>query len=212
MRIILIAAFLFSPAIAIAEETVPIPKKRPKVLSVSPEYIEQLKNRERTSTSSPSSELFIDVAVISEKLSNIEPATGKSEERISRKIEAIPRPLRKPISTQNEPKEQRLVSFTLTPEEIELNENIKLFLENHALDIFKQDFKTRLDIQAYASSQNNSENSSSRLALARALEIRKFLLTKNIDPSRIKLTPKGLSNKNSDRIDLVFIDDNNNKF
>lgn len=205
MRIILIAAFLLPSALARAEDAIPVPKKRPNILSVSPTYIEELKNRGRKSIASPVSELENDTEtdIAPEQLSGLKPEAGQTEE--------IPLPKQKP-EYSNDPdqstQEQRLVSFSLLPQAIKLDKNLQSFLENHALDVFKNNLNIRLDIKAYATSDNISQSSDIRIALARALEVRKFLISHNIEPSRIKLSPLGndQNNKSDDRIDLVFID------
>lgn len=212
MRFILIAAFLFTPFLAQANEIIPIPKKRPKILSVSPAYIEELINRDRVPVRKPSAELFIDTTNIEEELEQIKPEAGNAAKEV--KASYVPIPRHKPVFETPEIPEQRLVSFLLPPKEIRLDKNLKSFLTNHALDIFRNNQNTRLDIQAYASSEDQSQNSSARIALARALEVRKFLLANNIEPNRITLSPLAGKKeyKNSDRIDLVFIEAKSENF
>lgn len=212
MRTILIAALLFFPAIASAEETVPIPQKRPKVLSVSPEYIEQLKNRDQVKITAPIAEMFIDLTY-PEALANIEPASGVETYEKNIELASIPIPGYKPKKPKTKTAE-RLVSFSLPPQEIDLNLNLETFLKTHALDWFKQNSNLKLDIQAYATTPENTQSSNTRIALARALEVRKFLLANNIEPSRLKLTPIGQDQNNApnDRIDLVFIDISEEKY
>lgn len=242
MRKLIIVAILFSPTVSYAEEIIPIPKKRPAILSVSPAYIEELKNRGKTPPSNPEPELYFD------DIENIEPSAGKvslsDEAKENQKIdiitllehqtnssipkpsetehitkvslEKIPVPKRKPVfetilKKQDNNTEHRLVSFSLHPQQIKLNQNLESFLKNHALDLFSNNKNLKLDIQAYATSKEDTQNASIRIALARALEVRKFLLTNNIEPSRIKLSPLGQNENNNsdDRIDLVFIDISN---
>lgn len=208
MRILLIAAFLIPSSLALAEETIPIPKKRPKILSVSPAYIEELKNRGKTSVDVPSPEMLIEANKTESILSELAPTAGNQEN--------IPVPLQKPISEadkeateQNkQTSEQRLVSFSLPPQTIKLDKNLKSFLTNHVLNLFKNNTALKLDIQAYATSSEQEQSSDVRIALARALEVRKFLIANNIKPNRIKLSPLGQDHNNNsdDRIDLVFID------
>lgn len=237
-RLILIAALLFPTSVSFAEDTdtVPIPKKRPAVLSVSPAYIEELRNREKSSSLVPMPEMYIDT------VSQIEPSAGtvvptEFEDQIkdltSTEVLAlleheeallfekvydpetnIPIPGRKPgisepITTEIEDEaEKRLVSFSLQPQQIKLDENLESFLQNHALDLFSRNQDLKLDIQAYATAEESHASADVRIALARALEVRKFLMQNNIAPSRIKLSPLGhdKKNNNDDRIDLVFID------
>ncbi len=207
MRIIILVALLLSPCLAQAEETVPVPKKRPKVLSVSPEYIKQLKNRNNAKKAAPNAEMYIDLTN-SEILTRIKPESGQATIlKQETEIDSIPVPGYKPQKEQ-ENKEQRLVSFSLPPQKIDLDKNLENFLETHALELFKKNKNLKLDIQAYATTSESTQNANIRIALARALEVRKFLLTNNIEPNRLKLSPIGQdkNNNTSDRIDLVFID------
>ena len=65
-----------------------------------------------------------------------------------------------------------------------------------------------MQIHAYATPVDNTEYSDVRLSLARALEVRSFLIKHDVDPTRLKLSPLGADDKNNsdDRIDLVFIE------
>ncbi len=116
--------------------------------------------------------------------------------------------VRQPISTPSQKgNEKALVSFTLDSKQILLDPNLKTFLLDHALKQFKSDPDLRLEIHAYASTESGQEFSDVRRSLARALEVRSFLLEQNIDPSRLKITPMGQDSDNTtdDRIDLLFI-------
>lgn len=102
--------------------------------------------------------------------------------------------------------ETTLVSFALKPNQVSLDENLHYFLEKHALDILNQDKNLTIHINAYAPAIEGEEYSDVRLSLARALEVRSFLIKRNIDASRLKLTPIGHAPKSGtkDRIDLIF--------
>ncbi len=111
------------------------------------------------------------------------------------------------INSSEKEREKALVSFTLDPKQVSLDKNLKSFLLTHAVKQFKSDPDLRLEIHAYASAEDNQEYSDVRRSLARALEVRSFLLEHNIDPSRLKITPMGHDSDSavSDRIDLLFI-------
>ncbi len=253
------------------QETIPIPRKRPNILSVSPAYIEYLKNRDApkkeyyefdVSTIEPAAgEEFFDPTIQDEDdielkkeqirdvssldvLKMLEDPQGTQEPEIvpppmpnqkyasinetiydEQPQEFIPIPAHKPGSIsqlqnayiqdeilQEEPKiqpvETRLVSFTLPPEEVKLDKNLEKFLKDHALNLFQENRNLKLDIQAFASTSNEQEYSDVRISLARALEVRRYLLDHNVEPSRLKLSPRGEDKENNtdDRIDLVFID------
>lgn len=103
--------------------------------------------------------------------------------------------------------EQSVVSFMLEDEQIYLSENLKIFLNEYALKMFNENSNLVMDIQAYAPLLDGQEYSDVRVSLARALEVRSYLLAHNISPSRLKISPMG-RDKISDvhnRIDLVFL-------
>lgn len=206
---------LISPLAAIAEETIPIPPRRPDVLSVSPAYIEELRNRENHLDvySPPSNDTFIN--------ENLEREITKIDRtelfRILEPSNALaafaPTPAHKPSLNTIEPASQEdspettLVSFTLKPKQITLDKNLHYFLEKHALRILNEDKNLEIHIHAYATPIPGEAYSDVRLSLARALEVRSFLIDKNIKASRLKLTPVGhdKDDGSNDRIDLVFI-------
>lgn|GEM_PF-2349612 len=111
------------------------------------------------------------------------------------------------VDSSQRDSEKALVSFTLDPDQVSLDPNLKNFLSEHAVKQFKDDPNLRLEIQAYASTEDEQAYSDVRRSLARALEVRSFLLEQNIDPSRLKITPMGqdVDNVTDDRIDLLFI-------
>ncbi len=212
---------------------VPTPPKRPDVMSVSPAYIEYLKNKTKgiEYTPSPSAkseekeksqpQKQRDTVIGSQAaLKNID-ANGVLSVLSGNKIllQTPPLPKRKPITLSSakhmnglnthagtEP-ETTLVSFTIEPGKIQINEDIEGFLENHALRLFNDNKSMTMQIHAYATPVDNAEYSDVRLSLARALEVRSFLIKHDIDPTRLKLSPMGVDNKNNsdDRIDLLFI-------
>lgn len=247
-----------------AEDTgdIPIPPHRPKVVNVSPSYVEYLKKRalngQDTVSDSKASMPFISVDPIeavpveehedeviktssSESLPRInlddkgnsaadvdraailkilESGSAKRQPPKIISFEDVPVPSRKPafkaasvqVSEAEEISEQEdvettLVSFTLPPEQVELNPELEDFLAHYALKVFRETPSVKMEIQAYATKINNQEYSDVRLSLARALEVRTFLINQNIAPSRLKITPMGRDTENAadDRIDLIFI-------
>lgn len=117
------------------------------------------------------------------------------------------RPVFIPEAVEEKESEKALVSFTLEPNQLSLDPALKDFLLEHAVEMFKNDPDLRLEIHAYAGRQNDQAYSDVRRSLARALEVRSFLLEQNIDPSRLKLTPLGQDAEevSDNRIDLLFI-------
>ena len=186
------------PAQKIAKQDIPIPEHKPNYSSNS------VAQRIEDFSDNPSSV----------KMSEIAPATGettidrsdvaKSELENQKDIDAVRQPITSSKTTGNE---TALVSFTLEPEQVSLDTAMKNFLLEHAVKMFKDDPGLRMEIHAYASVEEGQTYSDVRRSLARALEVRSFLLEQNIDPSRLKLTPLGQDNNNTtdNRIDLLFI-------
>ncbi len=154
----------------------------------------------------------------SERLNAIEPAAASNASNY------IPIPQKKPGSKESKPvtrliksveKEKKkdsgaaIVSFALQPDQVKLDYDLQSFLSDHALEIFKRDSQIKLDIQAYAKTENGDQSSNVRLSLARALEVRKYLMKQGVSPSRLKLSAIGSDKHgtNSNRIDLVFAKD-----
>ena len=213
---------------------VPIPPKRPDVMSVSPAYIEYLRNKSNNKT--PSSQ---NNEAGEPDYNQAPPPTQPVKKSIDSKTaikninsnevlaaiegnsnETHTTPSRKPLvvseaQSMNEIKTQAgqepettLVSFAIEPGEIHINQDVESFLKNHALRLFKNNKNMSMQIHAYATPVDNTEYSDIRLSLARALEVRSFLIKHDVDPTRLKLSPMGADNKNNsdDRIDLVFIE------
>ncbi|MGH1455356.1 MAG: OmpA family protein [Alphaproteobacteria bacterium] len=221
-----LSAILSSSSFAETVDGIPIPPKRPDVMSASPAYIDYLNNRE-------SGDEYLDDEPIEseEKINNELDLPLESETAIKNMdtndilavidnvVKTIPNPPKKPfniaqantlndVQTQaGDEDETTLVSFALEPGEIHINQNIEEFLKNHALKLFNENKNLTMNIHAYATSIDNSSHSDVRLSLARALEVRSFLIKQNVNPSRLKLSPLGkdAQNTSDDRIDLVFI-------
>lgn len=209
MAFLLLAVVIVTNPIPVcaSAKAVPIPPKRPDVMSASPAYIRELMGQ--------GDDLFLDENFYEEEfeaqmedfsdnpssveLTFIEPevAGTYSDTPVRQQI----------IQSQNNEREKALVSFTLTPEQISLDPNLSGFLLEHAVGMIKNDPEVRLEIHAYASKEKRQQYSDVRRSLARALEVRSFLLEQNIDPSRLKIMPMGqdIDNTIDDRIDLLFI-------
>ena len=182
---------------------VPIPPKRPDVMSVSPAYIEYLKNKSKNKTPSsqnneagepdynqapppsPPIKKPIDSKTAIKNINSNEVLAAI--EGNSNKI-ATTTPSRKPLvvseaQNMNEIKTQAgqepettLVSFAIKPGEIHINQDVENFLKNHALRLFRNNKNMSMQIHAYATPVDNTEYSDVRLSLARALEVRSFLI------------------------------------
>lgn len=125
----------------------------------------------------------------------------------------IPVPSRKPIVKPAEtPKdkkvssEARLISFALKSDQIDLDPSLEQFLLDHVVKLSQNNPTLNIEIQAYATPEDEQEHSDMRRSLARGLEVRRFLLSNDISPSRLTLSAMGQdkSNKSDNRIDLLF--------
>ncbi len=102
--------------------------------------------------------------------------------------------------------ETSLISFAMLPLQVELDDNLNSFLKDYAMKKFKQEPKATMLIQSYASSKEDDKYQEVRISLARALEIRQFLMDNGISPKQIEIqamTDKDNS-ENADRIDILF--------
>ncbi|PCI56768.1 MAG: hypothetical protein COB36_00375 [Alphaproteobacteria bacterium] len=205
---------LIAPLTAFAEESIPIPPRRPDVLSVSPAYIEELRNRAKNPDvyRPASQDTFINENLEREIAQIDRTELFRILEPNHRLATLAPTPPHKPSlnaiepAAQDDGPETTLVSFTLNPKQITLDKNLRYFLEKHALRILNEDKNLEIHIHAYATPIAGEAYSDVRLSLARALEIRSFLIDKKIEASRLKLTPVGHDKENgsNDRIDLIF--------
>ncbi len=203
-------------AFASDDFTPPIPPKRPKVMSASPAFIESLKLRAKNESPIGVSISEDDVVDLSAQdvLAAISPSSSDPLEILDVPIPAVKPQYAQNLSVLDDQLEgaeggrgnARLVSFAINAGQTDLDQNLEYFLENHALDMLEQDRNVGIEVQAYSSAQDNSGHSDMRLSLARALEVRKFLINHQVDASRIKLTPLGTDavTKSTDRIDLLF--------
>lgn len=205
----------------------PIPPKRPAVMNVSPAYVEYLKNRNEKKEISQEEIDYLEAQ--NQPLSPQEKDIDINDINAQETLKAIqkqrrwspPVPRHKPTriaraeglndieslaGEESAGAEETIVSFEIKPGEIRISESIQGFLETHALRLLTENPATILHIHAYATSTDNTRHSDVRLSLARALEIRGYLIDKNISPTRLKLSPLGSdkAGTNHDRIDLVF--------
>ncbi len=221
--LLLIAMSLLSKASFAEGDEIPIPPKRPAVLNVSPAYIEELRNRGRKKNSliPLPGEIISDNSDKNKNNSKSIKHTAPAEVVIAVKTKKappsyIPTPRHKPIRSidvESARNETTLVSFSLMPEQSTLDDNLKIFLKTRAIDRFNENENLKMEIHAYATAIKGQPNSDVRIALARALKVRSFLIDNEVSPHRLKLIPmeagninKPPSNETLDRIDLVFIE------
>lgn len=227
-----VLSLLFSSAFLINSiayaEVPPVPKPRPKIVHVSPEYIKKLikdrqielkpvaevqeeKQSENKSTAPEIKEEIIvkenvAVPVDAHKLGgDTIKDTTKQEvlEILDQKKSNVPKPQKKPVPVDDE---QTTISFALKSKDIALSDDIVTFLRDHTLRLLSENPDMALDINAYATPIDNEKNSAIRVSLARSLEVRKWLMENGVSPSRLKLnTNREQSDiESDDRIDLIL--------
>ncbi len=205
--------------ISIAEETIPIPPIRPDVMNVSPAYIKELKNRGKQQ-----SLLTLPFTGENEREdqgdNQDEELDVSSDKKTVTAKNIVPVPTHKPLFNNIEPSsrsnnnsdieqnETTLISFSLMPEQIALDENLEIFLKTRAIKLFNENKNLKMEIHAYAAAIKGEPHSDARISLARALKVRSFLINNDVAPNRLKLSTVGEKNSDSnpDRIDLIFID------
>jgi len=199
---------------ATAKNNIPSPPKRPDIVNVPKSYIERLKSRSINKDGSIHEQTDL-INLTNQEMFNLLEKKSTPPKVTIKNIYKTPIPKKKPsidsdLSNQSvsHEEDQTIISFIMEPKKVQINENMTSFLKEYALDILNTNQNTKMQIHSYAKPMDNKEFSDVRLALARALEVRKFMIKNNIDPSRIKLTPMGKDqiNDSDDRIDLLFID------
>lgn len=195
---LLVTVMAMMPVLSKAETNTPIPQKRPEKLNVFPAYIKQLMERQKKNN-----------------------AIDKHEQRPKENTELdTPLPMHKPekrpdeqnVIIKQQPKTEiqnnnaAIVSFNLKPDQVVLDYDLQTFLSEHAMKILERSDTIKLDIQAFAKMDGGNKNSDVRLSLARALEVRKYLMKQGVSPSRLKISAMGRdeTETNSNRIDLIF--------
>ena len=194
------------PSTSFARGSVPIPKRRPDVLSVSPAYIKELMSRKDVVTPKE----------VTNKNSHIETQPDPTTETRHGNVEifsgdnnGLPPSFMEPSAGTDieKPVETTLVSFALDAGQTNLDTNIKYFLKEKAIDLFKNNENLKMEIHAFATAIDGQEDSDVRISLARALEVRSFLIAHDIKPDRLALSPMKQDNIGSaDRIDLIFLE------
>lgn len=209
----------------------PIPPERPAKLHASKAYIkslsEQLKQRDNETAIAPQ-QIIVDNSVIENNnqpdqpvalqsipLSQAEQMTlpFDSQDMQLLLVDPSPEEIVKALESFEENAQEAeksrlttLISFSMPKSELTLDDNLKSFLKDHALRMLKNDDHLLLEIQSHATAPVGKDEDKSRIALARALETRQFLMDNKINPKRVKIRPLPQSSKEDpdDRIDLIF--------
>lgn len=98
------------------------------------------------------------------------------------------------------------VSLGFLPGVSKLTDEIKTALKTDLVDLIKKGKDLRVEIQAFATPDKKDANSARHMSLARALEIRSFLIENKIDAEKIDIRPLGSDTKTKplDRVDIII--------
>ncbi len=110
-----------------------------------------------------------------------------------------------PISAP--PSGMHITSIGYIGDDIRLNDIVKKSLVDQYIPKIQKNLQNkRITIYAYASSEKRSERDTMRLSLSRALQLRSFLITSDIDPALIDMKPMGDQAEDGfkDRVDIIL--------
>ncbi len=138
------------------------------------------------------------------KIDNTEPQTAVESDRS---------PARIALDRSEEAEEAvagkigEVISINMAPRQVTLNPDQVKFLEAHVLRRLQENPDLRLGIQSLARENIEDRYEGARIAIARGLEIRQFLMDRKIVSKRLVSQPLGLPGQQADddRIDLVFM-------
>jgi len=210
IKITMLAALCLTSSVSYAKKNIPIPPERPKILNVTPSYLDELsrkgepvsknilnkdkkKKKPAPSTLNPENSMK---SITSQDIFNIL-ENKKIEEN---KVIAV-------NDIFSDSSDETLISFPLKPTEVKFDESTISFLAEHVMGQLHSQPNKTIEIRSYATAIPGEEHSKIRISLARALEIRKFMIDNGIDAQRIKLNTLGDQNTQihqDDRIDLVL--------
>ncbi len=99
-----------------------------------------------------------------------------------------------------------LISLTFAPGGKDLSPGHKQTLNTRITTELKQNSQKRVQIRAYSHSTTKGLTSARRLALERALNIRRFLIDNNIEPHRMDIRAFGQTTDGAtDRVDMMIV-------
>lgn len=189
------------PSIKTAKKTPPLPPKRPQKFHASESFVKEARENLKAETISkpPPSEpkrvtpesAAPDGDYLGDQLKN------QSAQDILNQIDPDKVEVTK---VQN-------MSLGYLPGVSDLTAAIKTSLESQLVPLIKKAPETRIEIRAFASVTDLGESGARRVSLARALEIRQFLLDNNVKTENIDIRPLGSqTDKNpKDRVDIYLI-------
>lgn len=187
----------------------PIPKRRPTIFHASKSFIEKARQDFQDSGNAggpppDSLENALSTPSAKDVLASIDPETAEiMKNKPAQNITKI-----KPDSL---PIVKDTISLGYLPEVTELTDQVKpdliqtIFVNTQAAP------ETRIEVRAFASvNPEEGQSSARRIALARALNVRSFLIENNISSKIIDIRALGNNTDKQpvDRVDIVFIRDN----
>jgi hypothetical protein len=205
-----------------AGPSVPIPPHRPRIINASKSFLEKARanvsaekapNTKPKSIEKKSKNADLERDYLNSKLENptaeevlasIDSSAGGKESATTKNhagSEEMPQGAAAPLGAVD-----NIVSLGYLPGISQLPEKLKPDLEEEIDSRRKGKRGVRIEIQAYASGTDNSQSSARRISLARALELRSFMIAMNIDPRSIDIRALGDNTdiKPTDRVDIVF--------
>jgi len=137
----------------------------------------------------------------STKIDNRAASTNVTETRIVPQVDVSRNPYAGKENADN------IISFNMAPLQVELTAEQQDFLTRYVLEPLNRDPTLRLAIQSLARTNPDDRYESTRIAIARGLEVRQFFLDRKILSKRLVSQPLGLEDKPSDddRIDLLLM-------
>lgn len=138
-----------------------------------------------------------------EDLAALNPAAGGDKFASVRIDRHIPRP---PPPDGSE--ESAFVTVPFLPGDDKATADIRKMLDEQVIPMLQSNPEWRVQIQAFASPDNDVRSSARRTALSRALSVREYLMQKGIDAPRMDVRALGMETDRDplDRIDMVFFD------
>jgi outer membrane protein OmpA-like peptidoglycan-associated protein len=193
-------------------EVRPTPKRatalRNRVISAEPAPVTPVKvERMQDSGKSLESQLVQPSAQdILDNLQGVEQQAEEPEEQLEYMDDT-------PLAMQNQ-----VMSLAYDHTATAMNEDMKKLLVRNILSIAAQP-RARIEIESFASPSAEGSRSSRRLSLVRALEVRDFLIARNIDSAKISVkalgdrngarTPENVEENDPDRVDIYIVDTSN---
>lgn len=173
-----------------------VPPKRPKKLKASKAYLEKIAEESKEPD-------FSDLSS-EEILSHIEPSSGEAKASEPEEIQVKAKPMRS--------KKSETISVVYQGTEYAIDAQARAGVTGQILKRAYESPSDKIRLYAYASEHDKTEVEAKRLSLQRALDIRDFLVSHDVDSKRIAIFPMGYAQNDAnlpnrfDKVDVVFTD------